>query len=166
MFGHGISATSSGHYRRYFEEHGFVITTLAVRPIPIYVQGLPKMFSKTTKEDYWQKEYEHVGQAAVYNREIYLPHTTPDGVFGYSDRYYEYRRMQSMVTGAFADSTLDVWHMGRKFTSDPALNATFVNCSPTKRINQDTSSDNLYVMAYHDVRARRLVSKNSNSFTR
>lgn len=159
MLGHGIGAVRSNRYRRFFEEHGFVMSLMSVLPKTMYVNGLPRHWSKTTKEDYWQKELEHIGQQAILNKEAYLAHATPAGTFGYQDRYDEYRRQESTVHGLFR-TTLNTWHMGRIFASDPSLNSTFVQSSPTTRIYQAVSgSDQLLIMAMHSLQARRLVSK-------
>lgn len=159
MQGHGIGAVRSNRYRRFFEEHGCVITMLSVLPKTMYVNGLPKWWSKTTKEDFWQKELEHIGQQAVLNKEAYLAHSSPAGTFGYQDRYDEYRRQESTVHGLFR-TTLNTWHMGRIFSSDPSLNSTFVQAAPTTRIYQATSgNDTMLIMAMHSIQARRMVAK-------
>jgi hypothetical protein len=157
--GHGIGAMRTNRYRRFFEEHGYIYSMMHVQPKTMYYQGTPKSFIKSTKEDFWQQELEHVGQSEIQNREIYQQHATPAGIFGYQDRYDEYRRAVSSVAGEFRTSTLDFWHMARKFSSDPALNATFTNSNPTQRIHAVTTNDVLWVMASHSIQARRLVSK-------
>lgn len=162
--GHGISALRSRRYRRFFEEHGYVITTLSVRPKTIYVQGLHRTFNRRTKEDFWQQELQHIGQQAIENREIYADAATPTGTFGYQDRYDEYRRTPSSVSGEFRDSTLDYWHMARIFASEPALNSDFVTANPTKRINAVQSQDVLWIMANHSIQARRLVTAKGTSY--
>lgn len=159
LLGHGIGAVRSNRYRRFFEEHGMVISLLSVLPKTMYVNGTPRSLIKTTKEDYWQKELQHIGQQEVYNREVYAAHTTPAGVFGYQDRYDEYRRCESSVHADFRDTTLNYWHLGRAFSSDPSLNSSFVGANPSTRIFQSASADTLYVMAYHSMQARRMVAK-------
>lgn len=154
--GHGIAALRSNRYRRFFEEHGWVITMMTVRPKPIYVNGLDKKFFKTTKEDYYQKELEHVGQQEVYNKEIYAAHSDPDGVFGYNNRYADYHHESSRVSAEFRNSTSYDWHLGRIFSSDPALNQTFVECDPSKRVFAEQTEDALQVMVNHSVQARRM----------
>lgn len=161
--GHGIAAMRSNRYRRFFEEHGYVYTFLSVRPKTVYMQGLFRHWNRRTKEDYWQQELQHVGQQEVLNKELYAAHATPDGVFGYQDRYDEYRRSESLVSGEFR-TTLNFWHMARDFGSTPALNGTFVSCAPTERIFATPSTDNLWIMSNHSIQARRLVSPKGNSF--
>lgn len=161
--GHGIGVARSNRYRRFFEEHGYVFTMMAVKPKTMYVQGLPRTYNRRTKEDFFQKELQHIGQQEVLNKEVYAAHTTPNGVFGYQDRYDEYRRAESSIAAEFR-STLDFWHFARQFTSDPALNATFVKCVPTENPFAVPSTDVLYVMAKHSIQARRIVAASGNSF--
>lgn len=164
LAGHGILAMQSNRYRRFFEEHGYVVSLMVIRPKAIYANGSPRLFNKFTYVDYWQKELEHIGQQEVLNKEVYLGATTPSGTFGYQDRYDEYRRNESRVAGEFATSALNTWTQARIFSSEPALNADFVNCIPATRIFQSTATDQLYVMIRHSMQARRLVSKTGSSF--
>lgn len=161
--GHGISAMRSNRYRRFFEEHGYVITLITTRPKAIYATGLARHFNRRTKEDFWQKELEHIGQQAILNKEVYAAHSSPDGDFGFQDRYDEYRRTDSTIAGEFR-TTLDFWHFARIFGSDPALNADFVKCVPTEEPFAVPSEDQLYVMARHSIQARRMVCQTGTSF--
>lgn len=165
MRGHGISAFRSNRYRRFFEEHGFIISLMSIRPKTVYTQGLFRHWNRRTKEDFFQKELQFIGQQEILNKEVYADHTSPDGVFGYQDRYDEYRRCESSVAGEFRDSTLDYWHMARVFGSDPALNGSFVKCTPTDRIYASNENDKCYVMCRHSIQARRLVAQKGTSFT-
>lgn len=163
MRGHGISGLRSNRYRRFFEEHGYVMSLISVRPKTIYMQGLPRTWNKRAKEDFWQKEFQHIGQQQVLNKEVDASHATPDGIFGYQDRYDEYRRMESSVSGEFR-TVLDFWHMARDFSTDPALNEDFVECVPTDRNFAAQDNDTLYIYARHSIQARRLVAKTGTSF--
>ena len=160
MKGHGIAAVRSRRFRRFFREHGILMTLMSVVPKSIYAQGLHKGFKRSTKEDYFQHEFQHIGDQAVLNSEIYTEHTTPGGTFGYSGRYDSYRTHPSNIAGEF-HSTRNDWHMARIFGSDPALNSTFINCSPTTRIYASGATDQLMVMAGHSVQARRMMAKAS-----
>lgn len=163
LTGHGIGAVRSNRYRKFFEEHGYVYTFLQVQPKTMYAQGLPRTWNRRIKEDFFQRELQHVGQQEVLNKELYAAHATPEGTFGYQDRYDEYRRTESSIGGEFR-TTLDYWHMARLFASDPALNATFVKSNPTKRVNQVQTADVLWVMANHSVQARRVIAPVGSSF--
>lgn len=161
--GHGIGALRSNRYRRFFEEHGYILTFISVKPKTIYAQGLPRTWNRRTKEDFFQKELQHIGQQEVLNKELYAPHASPDGVFGYQDRYDEYRRSESSIGGEFRD-ILNYWHYARIFGSAPALNADFVKSVPTKRTNAIQTNDVLYIMANHSIQARRIIAANGTSY--
>lgn len=162
--GHGIAASRSNRYRRFFEEHGYVITCLSVRPKTMYAQGIPRTWNRRVKEDFWQKELEHIGQQEVLNKELYAAHTTPNGVFGYQDRYDEYRRTESSIAGEFRTTELDYWHMARLFAAEPVLNSSFVESIPTKRINAVQTNDVLWIMSNHSIQARRGLSATGTSY--
>lgn len=155
--GHGIGAMRSNRYRKFFDEHGVVISLLSVKPKTMYSQGLHRSWSRRTKEDYFQRELQHIGQQEVLNKEVYASHSAPEGVFGYQDRYDEYRRLESRVAGDFR-STMNHWHYGRIFAGDVALNASFVESVPTKRVNAVQTNDVLWIMCNHSIQARRLLS--------
>jgi len=163
--GHGIGAMRSNRYRRFFEEHGYVFSLMSVLPKTMYAQSLARTWSRQTKEDFFQKELQHIGQQAVYNKEVYAAHSNPGGIFGYQDRYDEYRRTESSIAGDFR-STLDHWHYARIFAGDVALNSSFVTADPTKRVNAVQTEDVLWVMANHSIQARRLLSRTGTSFIR
>lgn len=160
--GHGIGAMRSNRYRRFFEEHGVVLSLMSVLPKTMYVQGQHRSWARRTREDFFQRELQHIGQQTVLNKEIYAAHASPDATFGYQDRYDEYRRMESSIGGEFR-STLDYWHMARIFSSSPALNGTFVQSNPTKRVNAVTTNDVLWCMVNHSIQARRMVAKKGNN---
>lgn len=164
MYGHGIAGMRSNRYRKFFEEHGYIMTLMTVRPKTIYGQGLFRHWNRRVKEDYWQRELQHIGQQEVLNKEVYAAHASPNGIFGYQDRYDEYRRSESLISGEFRDTTLDHWHMSRIFASTPALNASFVSSVPTKRIFASTDTDGLLVNAKHAIQARRMVASVGTSF--
>lgn len=158
MKGHGITAMRSNRYRYPVPEHGFIISMLVIRPRTQYIQGLNKLWSRETKEDYYQPELAYLGQQPILNKELYAAHPSPNGVFGYQDAYDSYRYVEGRVSGEFRD-TLDFWHMARKFGSPPALNSDFVKSNPTNRIYAVPAADQLYCMARHRITARRRVIK-------
>lgn len=166
MKGHGIAAMRSNRYRRFFEEHGYVISVMSVLPKTMYVQGLQRHWNYRTREDFWQQEFQHIGQQAVKNKEVYALSANPDATFGYQDRYDELRRGINTVAGEFRTPALDDWHMARIFASEPALNHSFVNAVPTKRNFASQDTNVLYVMAKHNIQARRLVTQVGTSFLR
>ncbi len=163
MAGHGISAVRTRPYRRFFEEHGHILTLMSARPTAMYTDGQHKMFNRPTKEDYWQKELESIGQQEILNKELYADHATPNGTFGYQDRYADYKHIPSRVSSEFR-SSLDHWHLSRSFGSDPTLNAAFIACNPSERIHYETGgADKLWCMVNHNMVVRSMVRKGNAS---
>jgi hypothetical protein len=160
LFGHGIAALRSNNYMKYFEEPGVIISLMHVRPISMYMQGLHKMFSRTTKEDFYQKEYEILPMQEIKNKEIKHDHTSPDGTFGYQARFDQYRSIPNSVHGEFT-TVLKDWHMARELSGDPALNDSLITCNPTDRIYQSSANDQLYLTIQHKLIARRFVKPRS-----
>lgn len=152
--GHGIAALRSNKYQKYIPEHGYIVSFMSVRPKTMYIEALPRTFNRRTKEEFFQKELQLIGQQAIKNKEIKADHASPDDIFGWQDRYDEYRKQESTISGEFR-STLNDWHMARDFSTDPALNDTFVECVPTDRIYADTNQNPLQVMVNHHMVARR-----------
>lgn len=162
MVGHGIAAIRSNRYRRFFEEHGVVMTMMSVRPKSIYVTGTPKKFIRDSYDDYYQRELESIGDEEVTNGEAYTGDTDPTATLGYSPRYYSYRGEQSYVSAEMRNSTNYDFHFGRIFSGDVAVNSSLIECSPSKRPFADQTEDSLWVMANHSIQARRAVRKYPN----
>lgn len=165
MSGHGISVGRSNRFKRFFEEHGILIGIMSVLPRTAYNNPMPRYFTKTDKFDFYFPEFAHLGEQPVYNFEVDA--TTRDstylqGVFGYQSRYAEYKYIPSSVHGTFK-SSLDFWHMARKFdpSSPPLLNEDFVSADPTKRIFAvtDEKAEQLWVQVYNNVKAIRPMPK-------
>lgn len=164
MAGHGVGATQSGRFRYYCHEHGLLMTFMIVRPQAVYTQGIERMWSRKTRWDYWNPEMQHIGQQEVLSKEVYADGTDADeNVFGYQNRFDEYRRGKNHVSGEFR-TTQDYWNMARVFENRPSLNSEFVTCDPTDRVFQlsEDNSDQLYCMINNDLKAKRLVSRNGN----
>lgn len=163
MGGHGIAAVKTRGMTRHFNEHGYMMTLLSVRPKTIYQDGAHRTFFRKTKEDFWQKELQQIGQQPIYNNEVYCdPSAAGLETFGYQDRYSDYKRTPSTVSGEFRE-LLDYWHMARKFDAAPALNSDFVTCDATKRIHAEQNQDSLWMMVQNNLRARRFVRRSADS---
>lgn len=164
MAGHGVGATQSGRFRYYCHEHGYLMTFMIVRPQAVYTQGIERLWSRQTRWDFWNPEMQHIGQQEVLSKEIYADGTDADNeVFGYQNRFDEYRRGKNHVSGEFR-TTQDYWNMARVFENRPSLNSEFITCNPTDRVFQlsESLSDQLYCMINNDLRAKRLISRNGN----
>lgn len=120
-----------------FVEHGYVIGFVSVRADLSYQQGIERHWSKRTRYDYYWPSLAHLGEQAILNKEIYAAPPAEDSgnddVFGYQERYAEYRYKPSLVTGKLRSGTgnsLDVWHLAQYFENRPALNSEFIEENP------------------------------------
>ena len=115
-------------------EHGVLIGLVSVRADLTYQQGLPRMWSRSTRYDFYFPAFATLGEQAVLNKEIYCTGTATDNnVFGYQERWAEYRYKPSQITGYFrstAAGTLDAWHLAQEFGSLPVLNDEFIEDTP------------------------------------
>lgn len=132
---YGTCTMSGAHgFTKSFTEHGVIIGLACVRADLTYQQGVNKMWLRQHRFDYYWPALAHIGEQAVTNIEIYAQGTAADqNVFGYQERFAEYRYKPSLVTGQFRSNfatPLDSWHLSQYFTSLPALNATFIQENP------------------------------------
>lgn len=165
LYGHGIAAMRSNRYRRHFNEHGYIMSLLSVRPKALYQDGVPRHYLRRFREDFFQKELQHIGQQEVYNNEVFArPDVDGDGygTWGYGDRYKEYRYQQSQAVGEFRE-LLDYWHLGRSFSDHPPLNQSFTDCVPSKRIFSEQTNHSMWMLVQHRIVARRMVSQSAQS---
>lgn len=158
MAGHGFSAAGGHGFSKAFTEHGWIIGLLSIMPRTGYSQGIPRMYSRDDRFDYGWPALAHIGEQAVLNKEIYRNQGSPDGVFGYTPRYEEYRKKPSSIHGTFRDS-MNYWHMAREFSGAPALDDTFVTADPTKRIFAAEDEAGCWVQMAHQVECARLLPK-------
>ena len=161
MYGHGIALGRQNGYRKMFEEHGWVLTLLSARPKTVYSNALPRKFTRRTAMDYWQKELEVLPWQEVSQQEVHRDGSETE-VFGYVPRYEEYRHGMSCVSGTLRGGTENDWHMAREFASPPALNGSFVECTPTDRIYQDANMPDLVVNIMHDLTSRSFVGETAS----
>lgn len=134
LAGYGIAADHFNGFTKSFTEHGVIIGLANVRADLTYQQGLDRKFSRRTKYDYYWPGLANLGEQPVLNKEIYAQGTAADlGVFGYQERWAEYRHFPSKITGKFRSTfatPLDAWHLSTKFTALPTLNSTFIEDNP------------------------------------
>lgn len=161
MAGHGIGVTSGNYGKYYCEEHGYIIGIMSVMPKTAYQQGIPRTYLKKDNLDYFWPSFANIGEQEVQNQELYAYTNTAEDTFGYVPRYAEYKYQPSRVAGEFT-SSLDYWHLGRIFATQPALNEDFVQCDPavTKRIFAvEEGADSLYCHVYNKITAVRPMPK-------
>ena len=150
--GHGFSKD--------FTEHGVIIGLACVRADLTYQQGLDRALSRSTRWDYFWPGLQHLGEQAVLNKEIYADASANDDlVFGYQERYAEYRYKPSLVTGQFRSNysaSLDTWHLSQEFGTLPVLDDTFIQeTPPIDRVVAITTKPNLLLDVWFDYTCAR-----------
>ena len=155
---YGVSGQDSVGFVKSFVEHGYIIGIASVRADLTYQQGLPKLFDRFARFDFYYPVMANLGEQVVKNKEIYAQgadvkdddgNVIDDQVFGYQERFAEYRYGASKITGqlrsTFAQS-LDVWHLSQKFNNLPTLGEDFLfEDVPMSRVKAVTSGpDFLY----------------------
>lgn len=130
LAGFGTAAGTHG-FTKSFTEFGVIIGLINARADITYCQGVDRFWTKSTRYDYYYPVLSTIGEQAVLNKEIYYDNAggTNDNVFGYQERYAEYRYKPSRLTGLMNPthaSTLAAWHLSEEFTSLPTLGNVFV----------------------------------------
>lgn len=142
---YGVTAAKFHGFTKSFVEHGYIIGFVCARADLTYQQGINKMWLRSTVYDFYWPTFAHLGEQAIELREIYAQGSESDTiVFGYQERYAEYRYKPSQITGKFRSSvtggTLDKWHLSQFFKNAPTLNEEFiVEKPPIERIVAVTS---------------------------
>jgi hypothetical protein len=131
----GTALARNNGFSQSFTEHGVIIGMAAIRADLTYQQGMRRMWNRRTRYDFYFPVFAHLGEQAVLNKEIYTTGdaTTDEAVFGYQERWAEYRYHPSQITSLFrstAAGTLDAWHLAQNFASLPTLGDTFISDTP------------------------------------
>ena len=132
---YGVTAAKFHGFTKSFVEHGYIIGFVCARADLTYQQGINKMWLRSTVYDFYWPTFAHLGEQAIELREIYAQGSEADTiVFGYQERYAEYRYKPSQITGKFRSSvtggTLDKWHLSQFFKTAPTLNEEFIVENP------------------------------------
>ena len=124
-------------FTKSFTEHSVIIGMVNIRADLNYQQGLSRMFSRATRFDFYWPALSHIGEQSVLNKEIYAQGAAApvidEAVFGYQERFAEYRYKPSIITGQFRSNfaqTLDSWHLAQDFANLPTLNQQFIEENP------------------------------------
>jgi len=142
---HGFSAS--------FTEHGWILGLANIRGELTYQRGVNRMWFRRTVYDHYFPSLAHLGEQAVMSKEVWTDGTSDDDlVFGYQERWSEYKYKPSMTTGFMNSNNvgtpLDIWHLGQKFgPGRPVLNAAFVeDGTPLSRVLQVSAFLNQQVL--------------------
>lgn len=130
-----VHATRNG-FTKSFTEHGLILGLMSVRADITYQQGMPRWATRSTRYDYYLPTLANLGEQSVFNKEIYYQNdagaTVDNAVFGYQERFAEYRYKPSEIVGQLRSTyatSLDFWHMAEEFSSLPTLGDTFIQSS-------------------------------------
>lgn len=159
MAGHAVAVSQGGYGGYYCEEHGMIMGICSVMPKPAYMQGIPRNLLKYTNTwEYFTAEFEHIGEQAIKNKELYaFDGATGEEDFGYTPRYAEYKYMPNRVAGEMMD-TLKFWTLAMDFAANPGLSQAFIDCDPRVDIFADAETDYIIGHIYHKIKASRLMS--------
>lgn len=158
------SASGAKGFHHSFVEHGHVFGMVSVRADLTYQQGLNRMWSRRTRYDFYWPTLAHLGEQAVLNKEIYMQGpagVAPNGdndVFGYQERFAEYRYRPSMVTGLFrsnATGSLDSWHLAMDFAALPSPDTLVADNPPIDRIIAVPSEPQFIMDSYTRIKHTR-----------
>lgn len=163
MRGHGVAGMRQRPIRFTCPEHGLILGLLSIRPAPVYTQGIDRAWLKRTKLDFFVPELANIGMQEVFTQELFATKDNKNTIFGYQDRYNEYRSMRPRVTGEFRTTQLSYWNIARHFEQAPFLNDNFVNMAfSTQTFKRPFAVQNQHAflaMIRNNIRAYRPIPK-------
>lgn len=158
----GVGTVSGRHgFTKSFVEHGVLLGLISVRGDITYSQGIERYWTKDTRYDFYYPVLAQIGEQSVLAKEIYVDAADGDAVFGYQERYAEYRYKPSRLTGLMAvdaSSNLDEFHLSEDFTSEPTLGSTFIESNtgtPLDRAISVPTQPQFIFDAYFDMKCAR-----------
>jgi hypothetical protein len=168
MYGHALGLGDGIGFTESFDEHGVILGLCRVIPKSSYVQGLSRFWQKFDKFDHYFPQFANLGEQEVYNKEIFIDGNsdTDNVIFGYQQRYAEYKYAENRIAGDFRD-TLAHWELSRRFAgSAPLLNQSFIECNSADLTRifaiEDEDEDKIWMQLYHKVSAVRPIPYFSN----
>lgn len=159
-FGHVDS--SGGGFTHSFTEHGFVIGLVSLRADYTYQEGVPRMWTRQTRYEYYEPALAHLGEQPVYNQEIFVSNDANDLlVWGYQERSAEYKYGNSMLTSILRSDhpiPIDFWTLAQHFQTLPTLGDTFIQENPPiDRVISTPSEPHLVLDCYFSNRCTRVM---------
>lgn len=164
----GTVASSGSGFTKGFTEHGVLLGLASLRADLTYQQGLDRKFSRSDRYDFYWPALAQIGEQSILNKEIYaqgdVDPTDDAAVFGYQERYAEYRYFPSKITGLFRSNvtagftSIDQWHLSEDFSALPVLNDSFIQDSPPiDRVIATASEPHLLLDAYFNLKCARVM---------
>lgn len=159
LAGHGVAVATNKVGTYEVLEHGLIMGLLSIMPKPAYSQGINRQWLRETKYDFYFPEFAHLSEQAILNRELLTKSNDNAynmGIFGYQGRYDELRYKPNLYVSKMR-TDFNYWHLGREFDPalPPALNQSFIECNPSKRIFAVPSEPGFVVNWANHIRAVR-----------
>lgn len=156
----GATSGVKNLFSKSFTEHGWIIGLVSVQADLTYQQGLNRMWSRKDLYDFYWPTFAHLGEQSILNKEIFAQGSAADDqVFGYQERYADYRYYPSLITGAMRSThglSLDVWHLAQQFSSLPTLSSLFIEeDAPVERVVAVPSQPHFLLDAMFDLKCTR-----------
>lgn len=166
--GYGTGILQGHSWAKSFTEHGYVIGLIRARSDLTYFQGLDRMYSRSTRYDFYLPALAHLGEQPVYKKELFVTGdgaTTDDTVFGYQERWAEYRYKPSRIAGILNPDTsgaYSYWHLAEDFASAPSLNQTFIeDQTPMDRVTTTDTGHQFLADIYFTYKCARPIPVHS-----
>jgi hypothetical protein len=159
----GYHDQSGVGFTKSFTEHSIIIGLCSVRADLTYQRSLRRMWSRQTREEFYFPSLAHLGEQSVLNKEIFHQGSAADdNVFGYQERWSEYRHGHSEITGILrsdaSGTPIDEWHLSQDFGTLPTLNSSFIEENPpVSRIVAVPSEPELVFDGYFDIKCARVM---------
>lgn len=163
LAGKAISYGSGSQSRYKFKEHGWIISMVSIIPKhPEYYEGMRKFFRYDDRFDYLTPMFARLGEQPIYDFELYndVTEANMDNVFGYQERYCEWKYIPSRISGGLAHGEIN-WTTARTFGSAPSLNSDFIKCAKDEAgyhqafADTSTSNDKFIVNCLNKIKALR-----------
>ncbi len=167
MRGHGVASMRQRNIRFRCPEHGLIIGLMSIRPRSVYTQGINRAWLKRSRLDFYTPELANIGMQEVMQQELYATSDNKDVIFGYQNRYDEYRFHKPVVTGEFRTTALNHWNLARNFEQAPVLNSSFIDMASSvktfKRPFAEQTQHSFLAMIRNNIVAYRPIPKKAKN---
>lgn len=167
MRGHGVASMRQRNIRFRCPEHGLIIGLMSIRPRSVYTQGINRAWLKRSRLDFYTPELANIGMQEVMQQELYATADNKDVIFGYQNRYDEYRFHKPVVTGEFRTTALNHWNLARNFEQAPVLNSSFIDMASSvktfKRPFAEQTQHSFLAMIRNNIVAYRPIPKKAKN---
>lgn len=120
----------------YCEDHGYIMGVMIIKPETIYQQGVDKLLTEITFDDFAQPEFQGLSPEAILNKELYVSGGDLDNeLFAYQERYTYLKVRQNVNRGLMQckpdkDLLFSAYTQARWFNSVPKFSYQFLCMSP------------------------------------